>query len=215
MPIHPASEGIPTLTAPSHPKRAEPEYPILEVVAQRWSPYAFDASVVTRDELMRCLEAARWAASSYNEQPWSFLLALRADEAEFQKMLGVLVESNRAWARHASGLLLAVIRRTRAQSGQENRLAEHDLGLAMGNFCAEATALGLHVHQMAGVHLEAARVAYSIPDGHDPMTAVAVGRAIDPDAFARAHPEDAAFAERDRSREVRKPRRRRGRSRLA
>jgi len=75
-------------------KRAEADHPILDLLADRWSPYSYDPISVEEEKLLSCLEAARWAASSYNEQPWSFILAKREDEAEFQRLLSCLVEAN-------------------------------------------------------------------------------------------------------------------------
>src|SRR5262252_8594365 len=87
--------------ASNHPKLARPDHSILPVIAQRWSPYAFDQRPVDREKLLSCLEAARWAPSSYNEQPWTFILAERTDQTEFERIIQCLVEGNRAWARNA------------------------------------------------------------------------------------------------------------------
>ncbi len=156
-------------------KRAVVEHPILEPLAERWSPYEFDPRPIDRATLFTCLEAARWAASSYNEQPWHFVVALREDTGDFAKMLGCLVEFNQGWAKDASALLLSVVARSFRKNGTPNRMAEHDLGLAMGNFSAQATALGVAVHQMAGFNPSQARHAWGIPEGFDPLTVVAVG----------------------------------------
>lgn len=167
-----------------HPKHAEPDAPILEPIAARWSPYAFDPTrPVEADKLRSFLEAARWAASSYNEQPWSFLLARREDQAAFDTMLGCLLEANQAWAKHASILMLTVVCRTFKLNGKPNRVAEHDIGLAAGNLVIQATALGVDAHQMAGINQAAARQAYGIPEGYDPYTAIALGYAAKSDTI--------------------------------
>jgi nitroreductase len=163
-----------------HPKHATPDHPILEPIAQRWSPYAFDPSrTIDNDKLLSCLEALRWAPSSYNEQPWSYLIAKREDAAAFNTMLGCLLEANQAWAKNASVLLLSVVQRNFKLNGKPNRVAEHDLGLAAGNLCIQAAALGIDVHQMAGVDLEKVRATYHVPAGYDPYTAIAMGYAAD------------------------------------
>lgn len=180
-------------------KDAEPAHPIHDLIAKRWSPYCYDPRPVEPEKLESCLEAARWAASSYNEQPWTYILAKRDDQPEFSKLLGCLLEANQFWAQHAGVLMLGVISTTFSRNGKPNRVALHDLGLAAGNICLQATALGLSVHQMGGVDLEKAREVYSIPDSHAPATAIAIGYAGSPDAS------DPQLAERDRTSRGRKP----------
>jgi nitroreductase len=161
-------------------KLAKTDHPIHDLIAQRWSPYAFDNRGVSDDDLRSLLEAARWAASSYNEQPWRFIVARRADGALYDKLLRCLVEANRQWAKQAPVLLLTAVSRAFAHNGKPNKAAEHDLGLAAGNLCIEATKRGLAVHQMIGIDPEIARATFAIPDGYDPFTAIAIGYAADP-----------------------------------
>jgi nitroreductase len=179
-------------------KRATPDHPVHDLIADRWSPYVFEPRGVEREKLLSCLEAARWAASSFNEQPWSFLVAERTDETEFKRMLSCLMEANQAWAADAGVLLLTVVAKSFSRNNNPNRVAQHDLGLAMGNFSLQATQLGLTVHQMAGVELSKVRTTYSIPDSHEPVTAIAVGYAGDP-------AQNEALAPRDQSPRSRKP----------
>ncbi|HRF01467.1 MAG TPA: nitroreductase family protein [Pirellulaceae bacterium] len=182
-----------------HEKLAVTSVPILPVLAERWSPYVLAPKGVP-DELIKALfEAARWAASSYNEQPWRFIVASRTDAAAFDQALGCLLEANQGWAKHAGLLAFTVVSRSFARNGSPNRVAEHDLGLAMGNLCAQATAFGLSVHQMGGVNLSKVRQTYAIPDGFDPVTAFAVGYPGDPSTA------DAGLAERDRGPRARRP----------
>lgn len=158
-----------------HVKHAQPDHEIEPLLAERWSPYKYEPRAVEPEKLQACLEAARWAASSYNEQPWRFIVARRGEAAEFDRMLQCLVEPNRQWAQHAGAVLLTACSRTFSRNGKPNRVAEHDVGLAMGNFSVQATALGLHVHQMAGILPDKARETYEIPAEFDPLTAAAVG----------------------------------------
>jgi nitroreductase len=158
-----------------HPKLAKPDHPVLPVIAERWSPYAFDPRPVEREKLLSCLEAARWAPSSYNEQPWTFILAERTDQAAFAKALDCLVEGNQAWAKNVGVLLLTVVARSFKKNGKPNAACEHDVGLAAGNMVLQATALGLQGHQMIGIVAAKVRAAYQVPDGHDPLTAIALG----------------------------------------
>ena len=181
-------------------RHASPDHPISDLIAKRWSPYVFDPRPVEREKLQACLEAARWAASSYNEQPWRFVIAFRENEQDFQKLWGCLMEGNQPWAAQAGVLMLNVVRKNFARNNQPNRVAEHDLGLAMGNFSLQATELGLAVHQMGGVNLSQARQAYAIPEDYAPVTAVAVGYAAAPEQAV-----DPSLGERDQIPRKRKP----------
>lgn len=156
-------------------KAAESPAPLIPEVAERWSPRSFSDRPLTGVELRTLLEAARWAPSSYNEQPWHFLVARKEDEAAFQRMLECLNEKNREWAREAAVLMLTVTREHFSRNGKENRHAFHDVGLAMGQLLAQATAMDLHVHQMAGIRPDHAAEVYDIPDGHQVVAGVALG----------------------------------------
>ncbi|MEM1069071.1 MAG: nitroreductase family protein [Planctomycetota bacterium] len=149
--------------------------PVLDAIANRWSPYRFDGRGVEIEKLHACFEAARWAASSYNEQPWSFLVAHRDDSSEFARMLGCLLEANQAWAEHAGVLVLTVTHSSFQRNGKPNRVAQHDLGQAVAHFALQAASLGLQVHQMAGVNLSKVRQEYAVPEGFEPQTAIALG----------------------------------------
>ncbi len=177
---------------------AQPDHPVLDVIARRWSPYAFTPRTVEREKLLRCFEAARWAASSYNEQPWSFLVAFREQEAEFAKMLECLVEANQQWAKNVGVLILTVTRSRFQKNEKPNRVALHDLGAAAAHFALQAAELGLQAHQMAGVQLDKVRTTYGIPDSYDPQTAIALG-------YPDPRPGDTEWAQRDVGTRQRKP----------
>jgi len=181
-------------------KQANTDHSIQELLAVRYSPYTFAPRLVETQKLLLCLEAARWAASSFNEQPWSFLVAPRQQAQEFEKMQGCLVEANQSWAANAGVLILTVVSKTFTGNNKPNRVAEHDLGLAAANLTVQATALGLAVHQMAGVNLTKARQTYQIPDSFEPFTVIALGYAGDP-----ARTQDPVLAERDQTPRSRKP----------
>ena len=181
-------------------KSASPEHTILPVLADRYSPYAFESRAVEPDKLLACLEAARWAASSYNEQPWRFILATRDDAEQWHKMLGCLVEANRTWAANAGALILTVARRTFSRNEKPNRVAAHDIGLAAGNLTVQAHSLGLSVHQMGGIDMTASRVTYKIPEGYEPVTAIAIGYAAPPQSI-----EDEELRQRETTPRTRKP----------
>ena len=156
-------------------KPAPAEYPIEDGIKQRWSPRAFSNRMVEPEKLRSLLEAARWAPSSYNEQPWYFLVVTKDEEAEYEKMLGCLVEFNQQWARLAPVLMISVARVKFEKNGKPNRHAFHDVGLAVANMIFEATARGLFVHQMAGFDPEKVKELYNVPDDFEPVAAIAIG----------------------------------------
>jgi thioredoxin type arsenate reductase len=160
--------------------RAAPDHPVHPLIAWRWSPYAFDARPVDDDDLRALFEAARWAPSSYNEQPWRWVVATKGEPAAFARLLSCLVEANRTWAQHAPVLALGVTMLRFARNARPNRAAHHDLGLAAGNLLVEATARGLLVHQMIGIEPARARELYAIPPDAEPVTALAIGHLGDP-----------------------------------
>jgi nitroreductase len=161
-------------------KDAATDHPILKLLAERWSPYGFEDRPVPEGDLRSLFEAARWAASSYNEQPWNYVVATREDSVEFGRLLACLVEANQAWAKTAPVLVLGVVSLQFAKNKQDNRAAVHDLGLAAGNLLVEATARGLFVHQMIGILPDKARELYKIPEHFEAWTALAIGYKADP-----------------------------------
>ncbi|GAP98759.1 nitroreductase family protein [Leptolyngbya sp. NIES-2104] len=161
-------------------KIVETQYPIESILQNRWSPLAFSDRLVEPEKLRSVLEAARWAASSYNEQPWSFIIATRDNSEEFDRLLGCLAEGNQEWAKSAPVLMISVARLNFERNGTENRHAFHDVGAAEANLATQATALGLYVHQMAGFDVQKAKALYSIPQGYEPVDAIALGYPGDP-----------------------------------
>jgi nitroreductase len=161
-------------------KKASPDHPIHNLLTARWSPYAFDDRPVSNADLCAVFEAVRWAPSSYNEQPWSYIVAKRENPEEFQVLLSCLVEANQVWAKAAPVLALGIVRLRFVRNDKPNRAAVHDLGLAAGSLLVEATARGLSVHQMIGIMPEKAREVYEIPEGSEAWTALAIGYPGDP-----------------------------------
>ncbi len=183
----------------AHIKKAHSDYAIETLLVRRWSPYSFAEKDVATEDLLGILEAARWAPSSYNEQPWRYILARRSDPAAFEKLLSCLVDGNQVWARRVPILLIGVAMLKFARNGKPNKAAAHDLGLAAGNMCVEATARGLFVHQMIGIVPERVRELYSVPEDAEPLTAVAIGHLGDGSNLP------AALQERDRDPRARRP----------
>jgi nitroreductase len=156
-------------------KPAPVEYPVHELIRNRWSPRAFSDKPVSPEVLRSLFEAARWAPSSNNEQPWAYILATKDDRENFEKSLGALVEFNANWAKNAPVLAIAVAELAFAKNNAPNRNAQYDVGAASMQLCLEATARGLVVHQMAGFDPETAKEAYNIPQGWEPIAAMAIG----------------------------------------
>ena len=159
----------------AHEKEGVPDHPIESLLSRRWSPYSFADKDVAAEDLLGILEAARWAASSYNEQPWRYIVARRSDSEAFEKMVSCLLEGNQSWARQAPVLLIGVAALNFSRNGKPNKAAIHDMGLAAGNICIEATARGLCVHQMIGIIPERVRELYGVPENAEPLTALAIG----------------------------------------
>ena len=164
-------------------KPAQTDHPIQEILKRRWSPRAFADRMVESEKLRSLFEAARWAPSSFNEQPWFFIVATKEKLEEHARMLSCLVEKNQQWARLAPVLMVSVAKLKFAKTGKPNRHAFHDVGLAMGNMLVEATALGLCVHQMAGLFPEKVREIYGVPEEFEPVAAIALGYAAEVDVL--------------------------------
>jgi nitroreductase len=175
------------------------DHPVHALITKRWSPYSFASRSVPDEDLRSLFEAARWAPSSYNEQPWNYIVAKKENPEEFQRLLSCLVDGNQMWAKAAPVLALGIAKLRFARDDQPNRAAIHDLGLAAGNLVVEATARGLSVHQMIGILPDKAREIYAIPEGYEPLTGIAIGYAGDPKALPEG------LRDRDLARRPRKP----------
>jgi nitroreductase len=175
-------------------------HPIHDLFRRRWSPRAFDTErPVEPAKLRSCFEAARWAPSSNNEQPWSFIVATKNRPDEYARALSCLVERNQLWARHAPVLVIGVASLAFSRNRQRNRHAMYDLGAAVAFLTVEATAQGLSLHQMAGFLPDKARETYSIPESAEPVVEIALGYRGHPDSL----PED--FRQRELTPTMRKP----------
>jgi len=165
----------------SSSQHARPDHPIHDLMVRRWSPYAFSDKPVSPEDLRSVFEAARWAASSYNEQPWRYIVATQAEPAEFARLLACLVEGNQDWAKDVPVLAIGCTHLKFSRNGKPNGVALHDLGLASAQLTLEATARGLVVHQMAGILPDKVRLQYRVPEDFQPLTGIAIGYPADPD----------------------------------
>lgn len=147
-------------------------HPLLK---ERKSIFAYADRSVSDDTLDRLFEAARWAPSSFNEQPWAFLYAKKNDGAVFDTLFELIFEGNQSWAKTAPLLVLTLSKKRTDFNGQINHSALHDVGMAESNFIFQATHEGLYVHQMGGFDRGRAREALDIPEKYDPIDIMAVG----------------------------------------
>jgi nitroreductase len=148
---------------------------VLPFILSRRSSVAFNGQPLLPAELNLLLEAARWAPSSFNEQPWKFLWTLKSDEKAFSTVLKLLSEANREWARHAGALILGISSRVLNRNGNPNRFALHDLGLATQNLVLQAESMGLNSHLMGGYDMEAARSLFKIGEDFETGSFIAIG----------------------------------------
>jgi nitroreductase len=152
---------------------------IPELILQRWSPRAFADREIPIEELKKLFVAAGWAASSYNEQPWRFLVGRKGDET-YKKIFSALVEFNQGWAKTAPVLVLSAGKKTFSHNGSPNKFALHDTGAATAYLALQATAAGFHTHSMAGFDQELARASFGIPSDYDLGAVTAIGYFGDP-----------------------------------
>jgi nitroreductase len=156
-------------------KHAETSSPVHDIIDRRWSPRSFEDRAVEPAKLRSLFEAARWAASSYNAQPWYFIVATKHEPENYKKILECFVEFNQGWAKGAPVLAISVAALKFAHNGEPNRHGFHDVGQAAATLALEATNLGLQVHQMAGVFPEKAKEVFKIPDGYEAVAGIAIG----------------------------------------
>jgi nitroreductase len=171
-------------------KRATTEYPISDTLAERWSPRAFDAdAVLTPADLGPAFEAARWAPSANNLQPWQFIVGFRGDEV-FTAIVNDLSGFNQSWAPDASALVVAIANTVTA-SGRANAYARYDLGQAVAHFTIQAASDGLKTHQMGGFDIDALTLALDVHEPWEIVSLIAVGTLGDPSGL----PEERQAAE--------------------
>lgn len=177
------------------------DHPVQDFIARRWSPYAYDpAREVSVADLQSLFEAARWTMSSYNSQPWRYVVGVRGRRQDtWDQVFECLVEGNRGWARNAPVLALGLAEHLHPYNQKLNKAALHDLGAASAALTFEAAARGLAVHQMVGIHVDRVREVFDLPETVEPLTALAIGYPADP---ADADP---AMVERDERKRERNP----------
>lgn len=156
-------------------KIASTEFPVIDLLKNRWSPRAFSSESIEEEKIMSLLEAARWAPSCYNEQPWNFILFKKEKPEDYNKILDVLSPRNRLWAKNAPLIMLSVAKMNFERNNKFNRYSLYDVGSAVTHLTMQATSMGLYVHQMAGFDSEKAQQLFNIPEGYKPVSAIAIG----------------------------------------
>ena len=172
---------------------------INQVIRERYSPVIFSSKQIEEAKLVSLFEAARWAPSAFNEQPWRFVIGMKNKDENYQKLFNCLVEANQYWAKYAPFLVLSVTRKISEVTGKANRFAHYDTGMAVGNLLAQATSLGLYVHQMGGFSISKAREFFELGEEYEPMAIMAIGYKGDIKLF----PDD--LKERELKKRFRKP----------
>lgn len=163
-----------TMIAPIR-KSNEFEYPVMDLIELRRSRRAYSSQSIEAEKIQSLFEAARWAPSSMNEQPWTYIFATRDQPVLWNKLLDTLNESNRIWAASAPLLILSTARRIHIRNGASNGSARYDVGSANAFLSMQATYLGLNVHQMGGYDRQQAIDSFNIPETHEPMVMIAIG----------------------------------------
>lgn len=179
-------------------KAADTVPSVHELIRTRWSPRSFSDRPVSDVDLKTILEAARWAASSNNEQPWRFLVARKSDGEAYERILNLLVPGNQEWARNAPVLMIMAARRTFSHNGSANSYALHDTGAALAHLMLQAHALGLHAHGMAGFDRARAPEVLGIPGDYEVGAAVALGYRDSPEKLANERHRKSEIAKRAR-----------------
>lgn len=159
-----------------------PEYDVHPLIVNRWSSRAFTSESMEPDEFMPLFEAARWAPSSFNAQPWRFVYRTRTDDG-WEAALGVLTEKNQRWAQHAAVLVLVASRRRMEYNDRESYTHSFDTGAAWENLALEATDRGLTAHAMNGFDKEQAYEVFEVPELFRAETMIAIGKRAPEDSL--------------------------------
>lgn len=163
-------------------KKAKTAIDINELSKNRWSPRAFKGEGVEKTKIMSMMEAAKWTASAFNEQPWRFIIGEKGDET-FTKIVDSLVEFNQNWAKNASVLILNICKDHFTHNNTPNPTAQYDLGQAVSSYCLEAVNQDLVSHQMSGFDAKKAKESFQLPEGYTCISVTAVGYMTNPDSL--------------------------------
>lgn len=163
-------------------------YKILPEMRRRWSPKSFTEKAVEISKLQSAFEAARWAPSSYNEQPWRFLLGIKNTGATYDLLFDAILEKNKIWAHSAPVLVLVCCRENFSHKDLPNRCALYDTGAAVGQMVLQLCSNGLHARQIAGLNVDLARMHFKVPEEYKVICIVAIGYLPDQDDWVVTGP---------------------------
>ena len=177
------------------------QHSINPLFTTRWSPYAYDPDrPVSKEDLQSIFEAARWAMSAFNAQPWRYIVGVQGRSQEVRdRIFDSLMEGNQGWTRNAPVLAIGLAQKNFEHNGKPNSTAIHDLGAASASLALEAASRGLAVHQMSGFYAEKVQELFGLDDNIQPFTALAIGYPLEADQAADE------FAKRDQRPRERKP----------
>lgn len=165
-------------------KSTKIEYPVLSEIRDRRSKRAYSTSEVSEETIRSLFEAARWAPSSMNEQPWVYIYAVADNKELWNKIFASLNDSNKVWAQHAPLLVVSLARKTLLRNGVLNGAAKYDVGAANALLSLQATHAGLNVHQMGGYNKQVLIDNLNIPETHEPTVVMAIGYPGDPESLS-------------------------------
>jgi len=169
-----------------------------EIIEQRFSPMIFSDKAVSQEDVQTMLNAATWAASAYNAQPWRFIYGLKGSKT-YDVLFNLMVEYNQNWAKTAPMLMLSIAEMKNSHSGDLNYWAMHDLGMAASSMVLQASSMGIQLHQMGGFDMDRARAELNIPESYVPVAMIAVGYPGNPETL------DETFKKRANEKRMRKP----------
>jgi nitroreductase len=164
-------------------KEAKTKYPVNELIRKRWSARAFSNKSIDDPILFTLFEAAGWAASANNEQPWRYIYAKREDKEAFDKMVDCLMPGNEPWAKNAAVLILCIAKTTMGTENKPNLAAFHDAGLANATLLLQAVSEGIYGHMMGGYDRAKAKAKFNVPDGYETVLMLALGYLDTPEAL--------------------------------
>lgn len=164
-------------------KIAKTKYPVIDLIRNRWSARAFSKQGIADNDLFTLFEAAHWAASANNEQPWRYIYAKRDDKETFDKMVNCLMPGNQPWAKNAAVLILCVVKTFVGPDKKQNAAAFHDAGLANATLILQATSMNIYGHMMGGYDKDKTKKEFQIPEGYDTVIFMALGYLDNPETL--------------------------------
>ncbi|MFN8673210.1 MAG: nitroreductase family protein [Candidatus Sericytochromatia bacterium] len=162
-------------------QKSNPDYEIIDIIKQHWSPRAFSEKKVEKASLQKIFEAARWSSSCFNEQPWRFLVGIKDEGVAYNKLFSCLVEGNQKWLGETPVLVLACAKKTFTLNGNQNNWSEYDLGQAVGFLTLQAHNEGLYTHQMAGFDKDKVKAEFNLDSDFEPVCVICIGYLGDPE----------------------------------